>query len=261
MIWAYGSYSNPISVKWSQSASDVCTGVWLAISSACCRTGLPATPHGLLDTVGRSCALLHCVTKTMRMVFGPRLVVLWLGSRHLQGWVAVIQDEVTKAKEKKEILQSPVQMLRNVYHKPNPDVLTDEQVLSLISYLSSFEFHHHAKCPYPCTSLMITFSKGLRRDSEAEWWLLTSDWVTICLTHTLATSCQIASMSEKHSWNPASTTLLQPPASRYLRTRSCLRWQHSAAEMQWLWLGFKLLSSRTQALWTFFYYINIYMTL
>lgn len=47
----------------------------------------------------------------------------------------MIQGEGTKKKikkknkEKKEILQSPVQMLRNVYHKPNPDGLSDEQAL------------------------------------------------------------------------------------------------------------------------------------
>lgn len=43
-----------------------------------------------------------------------------------QWWVAVIQAEGMKAEENKEILWSPVQMLRNVYHKPNPDGLNDE---------------------------------------------------------------------------------------------------------------------------------------
>lgn len=65
----------------------------------------------------------------------------------LQWWVAVIQAEGMKPEENKEILWSPVQMLRNVSHKPNPDGVNDEQGLSLTSYLSSFVFHHDAKCP------------------------------------------------------------------------------------------------------------------
>lgn len=40
---------------------------------------------------------------------------------HLQWWVAEIQAEGNK-----EILWSLVQMLTNVYHKPNPDGLNDE---------------------------------------------------------------------------------------------------------------------------------------